>query len=116
MPNRSTGPAAAMAGASARPRDLRALLKEQAVLMAELDRRRRTNILAGYRPYAKQREFHDAGAAVRERLFMAGNQLGKTLAGAAEAAMHLTGRYRTGGGAGGSTDRSYCWRARNPTS
>ncbi|MBB4188043.1 hypothetical protein GGE07_004719 [Sinorhizobium terangae] len=55
MPNRSTGPAAAMAGASARPRDLRALLKEQAVLMAELDRRRRTNILAGYRPYAKQR-------------------------------------------------------------
>ncbi|THK37315.1 DNA packaging protein [Ensifer sp. MPMI2T] len=63
------------------------------MLMAELDRRRRTNILAGYRPYAKQREFHAAGAAVRERLFMAGNQLGKTLAGAAEAAMHLTGGY-----------------------
>lgn len=59
--------------------------------MAELDRRRRTNRLAAYKPYAKQVEFHHLGK--RERLFMAGNQLGKTLAGAAEAAMHLTGRY-----------------------
>ncbi|MDX0216662.1 DNA packaging protein [Sinorhizobium meliloti] len=72
---------------------LSAMLREQMLLMAELHRRKRTNILAGYRPYAKQREFHAAGAAFRERLFMAGNQLGKTLAGAAEAAMHLTGRY-----------------------
>lgn len=63
------------------------------MLMEELDRRRRTNLLAKYRPYKKQIEFHKAGAAYRERLFMAGNQLGKTLAGAAEAAMHLTGRY-----------------------
>lgn len=63
------------------------------MLMAELDRRRRTNRLSSYRPYSKQEEFHEAGAFFRERLFMAGNQLGKTLAGAAEAAMHLTGRY-----------------------
>ncbi|ANL02690.1 terminase large subunit protein [Rhizobium phage RHEph18] len=63
------------------------------MLMAELDRRRRTNRLAAYAPYSKQEEFHEAGALFRERLFMAGNQLGKTLAGAAEAAMHLTGRY-----------------------
>ena len=49
-------------------------------------------MLADYKPYAKQREFHKAGD-YRERLFMAGNQLGKTVAGAAEAAMHLTGRY-----------------------
>ena len=49
--------------------------------------------LARYAPYPKQIEFHTAGAAHRERLFMAGNQLGKTLAGAAEAAMHLTGQY-----------------------
>jgi phage terminase large subunit-like protein len=69
------------------------MLKEQAMLMAELDRRRRTNRLQSYRPYAKQHEFHSAGAFFRERLFMAGNQLGKTLGGAAEAAMHLTGRY-----------------------
>ncbi len=72
------------------------MLREQAELLAEMDRRRRTNRLASYRPYAKQKEFHLAGAAYRERLFMAGNQLGKTLAGAAEAAMHLTGRYPEG--------------------
>ncbi|RVI42920.1 terminase large subunit domain-containing protein, partial [Sinorhizobium medicae] len=72
---------------------LSAMLKEQMSLMAELHRRQRTNILSSYQPYAKQREFHAAGATFRERLFMAGNQLGKTLAGAAEAAMHLTGRY-----------------------
>lgn len=51
------------------------------------------NRLADYAPYSKQRDFHAAGAEKRERLFMAGNQLGKTLAGAAEMAMHLTGRY-----------------------
>lgn len=49
--------------------------------------------LAGYRPYLRQREFHDAGCDHRERLFMAGNQLGKTLAGAMECAVHLSGRY-----------------------
>ncbi len=51
------------------------------------------NTLAGYRPYAKQIDFHSAGAEYDERLLMAGNQLGKTLAGAMEWAMHLTGRY-----------------------
>jgi phage terminase large subunit-like protein len=49
--------------------------------------------LARYVPYEKQGAFHEAGAAHRERLFMAGNQLGKTTAGAAEAAMHATGLY-----------------------
>ena len=51
------------------------------------------NRLRRYRPYLKQAEFHAAGARYEERLFMAGNQLGKTLAGAAEWAIHLTGRY-----------------------
>src|SRR5260221_10727791 len=46
-----------------------------------------------YRPYPKQIDFHDAGAAHRERLFLAGNQLGKRLAGAFEEAAHATGRY-----------------------
>lgn len=59
----------------------------------EIERRQRTSRLRFYRPYKKQVEFHKAGAAYRERLFMAGNQLGKTLSGAAEAAMHLTGQY-----------------------
>lgn len=60
---------------------------------AEKASRLRTNKLAQYRPYDKQREFHSKGAAYRERLLMAGNQLGKTVAGAAEVSMHLTGEY-----------------------
>ena len=56
-------------------------------------RRAERNRLVTYRPYAKQAEFHAAGAVYDERLFMAGNQLGKTLAGGFEWAMHLTGRY-----------------------
>ncbi|WP_037460694.1 terminase large subunit domain-containing protein [Sinorhizobium fredii] len=62
-------------------------------LLEEKARRKKQNLLAAYKPYSNQVEFHKAGASYRERLFMAGNQLGKTLAGAAEAAMHLTGRY-----------------------
>ena len=46
-----------------------------------------------YRPYAKQKEFHAAGASNRERLLMAANQCGKTYSAAAEVAMHLTGLY-----------------------
>lgn len=60
---------------------------------SERQRRLSTNRLKHYRAYAKQREFHRYGATYRERLFMAGNQLGKTMAGAAEVAMHLSGRY-----------------------
>ena len=62
-----------------------------AYLCAEADRGIAENRLDLYQPYAKQREFHDL--AMRERLLMAGNQLGKTWAGAFEMAMHLTGRY-----------------------
>lgn len=64
-----------------------------AKLTQEKTRRQRTNLLRFYKPYAKQREFHRAGASFSERLFMAGNQLGKTVAGGAEWAIHLTGRY-----------------------
>lgn len=49
--------------------------------------------LDDYTPYPKQLEFHANGGKYRERLFSAGNQLGKTLAGASEVSMHLTGRY-----------------------
>lgn len=62
-------------------------------LMEERARRIRTNRLARYRPYAKQAEFHALGASIRERLLMAGNQLGKTWSAGFETAMHLTGRY-----------------------
>lgn len=66
---------------------------ELVTLLEEKARRQKTNKLARYRPYRKQAEFHRAGATFRERLLRAGNQLGKTIAGGAEAAMHLTGRY-----------------------
>ena len=62
-------------------------------LEAEKTRRRTESRLSYYEPYPKQRDFHAAGATHRERLLMAGNQLGKTLAGGFEAAMHATGRY-----------------------
>ncbi len=66
-----------------------------ATLLVEKARRKAENRLADYKPYAKQRDFHRSGADpdIRERLLMAGNQLGKTVAGSFEAAMHLTGRY-----------------------
>jgi len=62
-------------------------------LQREQQRRLKANRLRDYKPYLKQREFHEAGAQHRERLFMAGNQLGKTVAGSFEWAMHLTGKY-----------------------
>ena len=72
------------------PAQLSALL---AAAEREAKLRTETNRLKHYAPYSKQREFHDAGAEFDERLFMAGNQLGKTVAGGFEWAMHLTGRY-----------------------
>ena len=62
-------------------------------LAEELQRRKDQRILYSYRPYAKQNEFHAAGATFRERLLMASNQSGKTLGAAFEIAMHLTGKY-----------------------
>ena len=56
-------------------------------------RRKKFRAIDFFKPYAKQKEFFMNGAAHRERLFMAGNQLGKTLAGAIETAYHLTGDY-----------------------
>ena len=65
------------------------LLMFQAKIEEQLLRRK----LELYQPYPKQRLFHSLGKTKRERLFRAGNQLGKSLAGGAEAAMHATGRY-----------------------
>lgn len=66
-----------------------------AMALNEKAKRKAQRKLLAYKPYPKQREFHAAGAdpKVRERLLKAGNQLGKTLAAAFEAAMHLTGLY-----------------------
>lgn len=46
-----------------------------------------------YKPYPKQFEFHTAGLIFRERLLMAGNQLGKTLGAGNEFSAHATGLY-----------------------
>lgn len=44
-------------------------------------------------PYDKQREFFATGKNFTERMLIAGNQLGKSFAGAYETAFHLTGLY-----------------------
>lgn len=67
---------------------------EQIVAMLELiEERHRYRAFDFFKPYPKQEAFFDLGAGKRERLLMAGNQLGKTEAGAYEAACHLTGDY-----------------------
>ncbi|MET3372012.1 phage terminase large subunit-like protein [Variovorax boronicumulans] len=66
---------------------------ELLALLEEKQRRKEGNKLRDYRAYAKQAEFHAKGSGFRERLLMAGNQLGKTWSAGFETAMHLTGRY-----------------------
>ena len=61
--------------------------------LQRLQNLRRNYACLFYKPYAKQIEFHTAGARFRERLLMAGNQLGKTLCAGQEVAMHATGIY-----------------------
>ena len=69
--------------------------REAYELFAQQAKHQAENKLLEYKPYPKQIAFHLAGASlkVRERLLIAGNQLGKTVAGSSEAAMHLTGLY-----------------------
>jgi phage terminase large subunit-like protein len=62
-------------------------------LEAVKQQRAAENKLAHYVPYNRQAQFHAAGARYRERLLMAGNQVGKTWAAAMETAMHVTGIY-----------------------
>src|SRR5215470_13344604 len=65
-------------------------------LIADLEAEANEDKLASYKPYLKQAEFHAAGAKHRERLLIAANQSGKSLAGGMETAMHATGRYLDG--------------------
>lgn len=68
-------------------------LREIAAALEEFVREKEKNRIYDYRPYLKQLEFHKLGADNDERLLTAGNQLGKTTAGAHEAAYHATGLY-----------------------
>lgn len=73
------------------------LTREQKIrkieILQEKARRVRENFVDFYNPSVKQVEFHRQGNYYGERCFMAGNQLGKTLGGACEAAYHATGIY-----------------------
>lgn len=73
-----------------------------AALETEQKRRRDTNRIASFFPdegpyrrelYVKHMEFFALGAVERERGFMAANRVGKTIVGAYETALHLTGEY-----------------------
>ena len=76
------------------PKDVANLSPEiKAAMRAMLDGELAKRKLQLYKPYPKQRLFHRTGKAHSERLLMAGNQLGKSIAGGAEWAMHATGRY-----------------------
>lgn len=72
-------------------------LTEVLSLVEELKKKRETNKLAHYKPYAYQKKFHglrDArGELAKVRLLMSGNQTGKTTCAAFEVAMHATGIY-----------------------
>jgi phage terminase large subunit-like protein len=58
-----------------------------------LTEHRKFNLLDFIELYPRQKEFMAMGAHKQERLFFAGNQMGKTFCGAAECAYHLTGLY-----------------------
>lgn len=61
--------------------------------LEEAVKRKATRKIDFFEPYPKQQEFFTLGLIKRERLLIAGNQLGKSEAGAYEMALHLTGLY-----------------------
>lgn len=76
--------------------------REYLALLKEKARRRRYNLIEQLFPedgplrrelYPKHMEFFRAGAIHRERLFLAANRVGKTIAGGSEMTYHLTGEY-----------------------
>lgn len=74
-------------------------LQELQALMEQVAEHQQYNQIQWYKPTPKQFEFHKAGKprdgywGWRQRMLMAGNQLGKTLSAGMEVAMHLTGEY-----------------------
>lgn len=68
-------------------------LKEILRTLEEIDKRKTYQRLLYFTPYEKQKQFFKNGVAFQERLLTAGNQQGKSEAGAFEVACHLTGLY-----------------------
>lgn len=71
----------------------KAILKQTLDALRAAENRKKFRRIDFFEPYPKQQQFFDLGLTKRERLLMAGNQLGKTYCGAAETAYHLTGEY-----------------------
>ncbi len=71
----------------------RAELLQIAAALKALDDKRRYRRIDFFEPYPKQTAFFDLGSVVRERMLRAGNQIGKSEAGAVEMTYHLTGEY-----------------------
>ena len=70
-----------------------AKLRELHRLMKGMAHLKKYNRFVQFNPYPKQLEFFERGATKRQRMFNAGNRLGKTEAGAFETTCHLTGDY-----------------------
>lgn len=70
-----------------------AQLRKKLDTLKQLREKRKYNRLEWFEPYPKQEAHYALGRTKRERLLTAGNQQGKTEAGAAEAAYHSTGLY-----------------------
>lgn len=68
-------------------------LRQIADALKQLDEKKRYHQIDFFTAYPKQQTFFDFGSSKSERMLSAGNQQGKSQAGAAEMAYHLTGRY-----------------------
>ena len=62
-------------------------------LLEQQARAKAQNKLKSFVPYERQQQFFELGVEKRERLFLGGNQTGKSTVGAYETACHLTGLY-----------------------
>jgi phage terminase large subunit-like protein len=71
----------------------RKALKRKIEIIKKLRDHELYNRIEYYDPYPYQKRFHDTGETCHQRLLMAGNRIGKSYCGAAETAMHLTGKY-----------------------
>jgi len=72
--------------------------RQLAELLSAIERRKQTHKLEAYEPYPYQIGFHNAVGyrtekPASQRCLMAANQVGKTLCGAMEVSIHLTGMY-----------------------
>lgn len=68
-------------------------VRERLGVLAEMRDKQKHLRLVNYKPHPKQLEFHEMGLIKRLRLLSAGNQYGKSEAGAVEISYHTTGLY-----------------------